>query len=133
MARTTEADVARENRMGTAPHEGWRSECSEEKPTPLQQADEEREVNNVQHVAPGLSPRPRRSRWGAEGGYSQLHLHVRSEASRNNKPPKASRICLRASRSQAQCARSATIWACGCTRNPYFVILWASLLFDTRF
>ena len=26
----------------------------------------------------------------------------------------------------AQCARSATIWAFGCTRNPYFVILGAS-------
>ena len=28
---------------------------------------------------------------------------------------------------QAQCVRSATIRAFGCTRNPYFVILWASL------
>ena len=24
-----------------------------------------------------------------------------------------------------QCARSATIWACGRSRNPYFVVFWA--------
>ena len=30
-------------------------------------------------------------------------------------------------------SRSATIWASGRTRNPYFVILLASLLFDSRF
>ena len=33
----------------------------------------------------------------------------------------------------AQCARSATIWAPGRNRNPYFVVLWASLLFGSRF
>ena len=32
-----------------------------------------------------------------------------------------------------QCARSATIWVSGCARNPYFVILGASLLFDNWF
>ena len=32
-----------------------------------------------------------------------------------------------------QCARSATIWASGRSRNPYFVVLWASLLFCSRF
>ena len=32
-----------------------------------------------------------------------------------------------------QCVRSATIWVSGCTRTPYFVILWASLLFDSMF
>ena len=31
------------------------------------------------------------------------------------------------------CTRSATIWAFGCSRNPYFVVLWASLLFVSRF
>ena len=34
---------------------------------------------------------------------------------------------------EAQCARSATIWACGRSRNPYCVVLWASLLFGSRF
>ena len=34
---------------------------------------------------------------------------------------------------RAQCARSATIWASGRSRNPYFVKLWASLLFGSRF
>ena len=29
--------------------------------------------------------------------------------------------------------RSATIWVPSHTRNPYFVILWASLLFDGRY
>ena len=33
----------------------------------------------------------------------------------------------------AQCTRSASIWASGRARNPYFVILGASLLFDNRF
>ena len=28
---------------------------------------------------------------------------------------------------------SATIWTSGCTRNPYFLMLGASLLFDNRF
>ena len=28
---------------------------------------------------------------------------------------------------RAQCGRNATIWACSCTRDPYFVILGASL------
>ena len=32
-----------------------------------------------------------------------------------------------------QCARSATIWVPGRSRNPYFVVLWASLLFGIRF
>ena len=32
-----------------------------------------------------------------------------------------------------QCARSATIWAFSRSRNPYFVLLWASLLFGNRF
>ena len=31
------------------------------------------------------------------------------------------------------CARSVTIWASGRTTNPHFVILGASLLFDSRF
>ena len=34
---------------------------------------------------------------------------------------------------RARCARSATIWASGRSRNPYFVVLWASLLFGSRF
>ena len=34
---------------------------------------------------------------------------------------------------RVQCARSATIWASGRSRNPYFVVLWASLLFGSRF
>ena len=34
---------------------------------------------------------------------------------------------------RVQCARSATIWASGRNRNPYFVVLWASLLFGSRF
>ena len=34
---------------------------------------------------------------------------------------------------RAQCARSATIWAPGRSGNPYFVVLWASLLFSSRF
>ena len=33
----------------------------------------------------------------------------------------------------AWCACSATIWVFGRTRNPYFVILGASLLFDSAF
>ena len=33
----------------------------------------------------------------------------------------------------AQCARNAAIWVSGHTRNPRFVILWASLLFHSRF
>ena len=33
----------------------------------------------------------------------------------------------------APCARSATIWGCGRSRNTGFVILWALLLFDSRF
>ena len=32
-----------------------------------------------------------------------------------------------------QCAHSATIWVPGHTRNPYFAIIGASLLFDNRF
>ena len=32
----------------------------------------------------------------------------------------------------AQCAHSATIWASGCPKNPYFVTLGASLLFGNR-
>ena len=32
-----------------------------------------------------------------------------------------------------QCARSTTTWASSRTRNPYCVILWASLLFDSGF
>ena len=34
---------------------------------------------------------------------------------------------------RVQCTRSATIWASGRSRNPYFVVLWASLLFGSRF
>ena len=34
---------------------------------------------------------------------------------------------------QAQCACSATTWVSRRTGNPYFVILWASLLCDSRF
>ena len=34
---------------------------------------------------------------------------------------------------RVQGARSATIWASGRSRNPYFVVLWASLLFGSRF
>ena len=33
---------------------------------------------------------------------------------------------------RAQCARTLTIWASGRSRNPYFLVLWASLLFDSR-
>ena len=33
--------------------------------------------------------------------------------------------CLARGAPQAQCARSATIWACGRTRDPYFEILGA--------
>ena len=29
--------------------------------------------------------------------------------------------------------RSLPIWAANCSRNPYFVVLWASLLFGSRF
>ena len=32
-----------------------------------------------------------------------------------------------------QCAHSATIWACGCSRNPHFAVLGASLLFDITY
>ena len=34
---------------------------------------------------------------------------------------------------RVQCARSATIWAFVRSRNPYFVVLLASLLFGSRF
>ena len=34
---------------------------------------------------------------------------------------------------RVQCTRSATIWVSGRSRNPYFVVLWASLLFRSRF
>ena len=34
---------------------------------------------------------------------------------------------------RVQCTHSATIWASGSSRNPYFVVLWASLLFGSRF
>ena len=34
---------------------------------------------------------------------------------------------------RTQCKCNATIWACGRTRDPYFVILGASLLFESWF
>ena len=34
---------------------------------------------------------------------------------------------------RVQCVHNATIWASGRSRNPYFVVLWASLLFGSRY
>ena len=48
-------------------------------------------------------------------------------------PQKVWDICKCGGAPSAQCAHSATIWASGRSRNPYFVVLWASLLFGSRF
>ena len=43
------------------------------------------------------------------------------------------RACARGGGGEAQCARIVTIWASRRTRNPYFVVLGASLLFDNKY
>ena len=42
-------------------------------------------------------------------------------------------ICVHLGAHLAQCARSATIWVCDCNKDPYFVILGALWLFESRF
>ena len=72
--------------------------------------------------------------------YIYTYIHIWPQPRRCTRPGgggggggRARSLLRRLKRSARQCARSATIWAPGRSRNPYFVVLWASLLFGSRF